>query len=254
MAISAETLNKELGYVSATLNDAPHLFRALADYRPPRIPWQKVSKRKRKRPITEEEDARLLEALRAPRQPREQPTTTHARREIADIFEINLNTGMRGGETVKLTWTQVNFNSGEIYLRKTKNGEGHYVPINSRVRAILLERFVRRTSQYVFPNPEGTGPRYNYSKTFRRVAEALGLPYGQRLDYGFTMYSTRHTATTRMLRAGNDVSAVQEVVGHSDRTMTLVYSHASSETRKRAVESLVRRKRAKYGKKKEAAG
>ena len=240
--ISPETVNKHLGIISSMLADAPKTLRRLAGYRRPDIPWEKVSRRKRKRPLTEEEDELLLAGLREPRRFRECAAHVEARGEVADLFEINLNTGMRGGETVKLTWTQVNFAAGEIYLGKTKNGEDRFVPMNSRVAEILRRRFLAKRSPYVFPSPDGKRPRYNYRKTFRLVAERLGLPYGQRLDYGFTMHSTRHTATTRMLRAGADISTVQEVVGHSDQTMTLVYAHASAETKKRAVESLVRRK------------
>lgn len=238
--LSPETINKELGYISAMLKRAPQMFKALADYRPPKIPWEKVSRRKRRRPLLPQEDAQLLGALRAPRQKGEQPRTEFTRHEVADLFEINLNTGMRGGETVKLTWPQIDFDGKQIYLGETKNGEDRFVPMNSRVVEILKERYRARTSRFVFPNPDGTRPRYDYTRTFSRVARALGLPYGQQNPYGFTMHSTRHTATTRMLRAGHDVASVQEIVGHSDRTMTLIYSHATADTRKRAVESLAR--------------
>jgi integrase len=142
---------------------------------------------------------------------------------------------------MKLSWTQVNFLNGELYLGRTKNGEDRFVPMNSRVVEIRRRRYEARVNQWVFPNMKGTGRRTDYLHTFRRVAKAAGLPYGLFTDYGFTMHSTRHTATTRMLRAGADVATVQEVVGHSDRTMTLVYSHASAETKRRAVEGLVRK-------------
>lgn len=241
-SISPETINKELGYISAALNRAPVMFKELQDYRPPKMPWAKVSKRKRRRPITEEEDVLLLDALRAPQQKREQPRTAHTRHDVADLFEINLHTGMRGGETVKLTWPQIDFGSEEIYLGKTKNGEDRFVPMNSRVREILRRRFESRNgSRFVFPNPSGKLHRYDYLRTFKRVAVQVGLPYGRKTDNGFTMHSTRHTATTRLLRAGHDVATVQEIIGHSDRTMTLVYSHASNRTKKLAVESLIRK-------------
>jgi integrase len=163
-----------------------------------------------------------------------------ARHDTADIFEIGLNTGMRGGETVKLTWPQIDFMGDEIYLGETKNGDSRFVPINSRVKEILIERFGRRTSKYVFPSPDGKKPRYQYAKTFRRIAESLGLAYGLKTGHGFTMHSTRHSAATRMLRKGVDMKTVQEIVGHSNATMTLIYSHATSKSRKSAVEQLVR--------------
>jgi integrase len=250
--LSPETINKSLGHVSAMLNAAHEMFKDLASYRPPKFPWEKVSKRKRRRPFTEREDELLLAALRAPRQSRsgegkkqawgENPQTVKARHEVADIFEINLNTGMRGGECVRLTWPQVDWEGEQIYLGETKNGEPRFVPMNSRVLEILRRRYEARSSKFVFPNPSGMAPRYDYTRTFRRVAEQLNLPYGQRTKDGFTMHTTRHTATTRMLHRGHDVATVQEIVGHSDRTMTLVYSHASQRTKRRAIESLVRKR------------
>jgi integrase len=239
-AMSPETVNRDLGFISGMLRAAPKMFTELENYRPPAIPWEKVSKRKRKRPITFDEEGRLLKALRAAQLPGENPQTLRARHDVADLFELTLNTGMRGGEAVKITRPQVDFDSGEIDLGKTKNGESRRVPMNSRVIEILSRRLENSDSFFVFPNPKGDGHRYDYSKTFRRVAKELGLTYGQGVDNGFTMHATRHTATTRMLRAGNDVSSVQEIIGHSDRTMTLVYSHASAETRRKAVQSLVR--------------
>jgi integrase len=251
-SISPETINKSLGHVSGMLKAAPTIFKDLVDYRPPKFPWEKVSKRKRKRPITEREDELLLAALRAPRQVRpregkkqawgENPQTVKSRHEIADIFEINLNTGMRGGECVKMTWPQVDWEGAQIYLGETKNGESRFVPMNSRVLEILTRRYEARAGLYVFPNPKGTAPRYDYTRTFRRVAESLGLPYGLRTPNGFTMHVTRHTATTRMLQRGHDMATVQEIVGHSDKTMTLIYSHATQRTKNRAIESLVRKK------------
>lgn len=237
--IAPETINKELGYISAALNAAPRMFEELADYRPPKMPWAKVSKRKRKRPITREEEYKLLMVLSAPPLRGENPQTTRARHDVADLFELALNTGMRGGEIVKLTWVQIDFESEQIFLGKTKNGEDRLVPMNRLVRQTLRKRRLEQRGTWVFPNPKGTGPRYNYLRTFRRVAEELKLPYGQKLEHGFTPHAARHTATTRMLQAGNDIATVQEVVGHSDRTMTLVYSHASAATRRRAVESLL---------------
>ncbi len=237
--IAATSINKQLATVSGMLKRIPEIFKDYADYRPPKFPWEKVSLRRRQRPLTEEEDTIMLAALRGPRRQGERALAYQARLEVADLFEVNLNTGMRGGETVQLTWPQIDFVGGEIYLGQTKNGDDRFVPMNSRVHEILSRRYQSRTSKYVFPNWEGTQPRLNYAKTFRLAAERAGLPYGRRAINGFTMHSTRHTATTRMLRKGSDVRTVQEIVGHSDMTMTLVYSHATSESRKRAVESLV---------------
>src|SRR5205085_5618852 len=118
--------------------------------------------------------------------------------DVADLFEIALQTAMRPGECVTLTWPQVDFEAGEIYLGRTKNGEDRFVPMNSRVAGILKRRREGAASRFVFPDRKGERPRSDYYKTLRRAARALSLPYGQRVENGFTFYSTRHTAVTRM--------------------------------------------------------
>lgn len=71
----------------------------------------------------------------------------------------------------------------------------------------------------------------------KRLRESQ-YPYGQWTPGGFTPHGTRHAATTRMLHRGRDIATVQGVTGHSDRTMVLVYGHATSQSMRKAVESL----------------
>jgi integrase len=93
-------------------------------------------------------------------------------------------------------------------------------------------------SRFVFPNERGDGPRKEISRVIRPLARSLGLVYGTNVAGGFSPHSTRHTATTRMLRAGFDIKTIQDVVGHSDRVMSLRYAHSTRESRRAAVESL----------------
>lgn len=242
LEMSPHAVNKEIGFISAMLKSAASLFEEdLDDYRPPRVPWESIPRRLRRRPLRRDEDEALLGWMTAPRRPAERDREYHARLEVADLFDLTLNTGMRPGEAMKLSWPQVDFDALEIYLGKTKNGEDRFVPMNSRVEEMLRRRRASATSKFVFPNAKGTRPRSDYYSVYRRAARALDLPYGQRVENGFTPYSTRHTAVTRMLRAGADITSVQEVVGHSNATMALHYSHATRASTHGAAESLVRR-------------
>jgi integrase len=83
----------------------------------------------------------------------------------------------------------------------------------------------------------------SYTVMIRTVAKGLGLRYGREIEDGFTPHTARHTAATEMMRARVDPSAVQKVLGHSDQTMTLHYTHADREGMRAAVDSLLERKR-----------
>lgn len=243
--LKPDSVNRELGVISACLNAAPHLFDELKEYRPPRMPWEKVSKRGKERVLNDDEIETLFSALRAPRQKGEQERDRLARMDVADLLEIGFSTAMRSGETASITWSQIDWKSGEIHLPKTKSNEPRDVPMNEDVARILRRRYESKSSRYVFPNSKGTAPRSYISKVVQKVALRAGIPYGRSLPDGFTPHVTRHTATTNMLRAGADVGTVQAVTGHSDRTMLLRYTHASRKSKREAVDALLRRHSAK---------
>lgn len=242
--LKPESINRAFADISGMLRAAPTIFGELEEdgWRPPVVPWEKVSARGRERTITAEEWRALLEGLRIPTKPLQQPAV-HARREIADCLEVAFQTGMRGGEVRTLEWSEIDLAACEAHLpgRKTKTGEPRDIPLNSRAVEILKRRRVasfRSSRSFVFPNQAGKGPRGPFSQVVRRVAKDLGLRYGRELEDGFTVHSTRHTATTELLRSGHDIKTVQDILGHSNQVMSLRYGHSTRESRRRAVESL----------------
>lgn len=244
------------------LRAAPRIFAELGeDWRPPRIPWEPESRRGRERVISAEERETLLEALRFPSRAsgkRLAPKDVIARRDVADCFELALNTGMRGGEVRCLEWSEVDLVEREIHLpaHKTKTKDPRVVPLNARAVEIFRRRWELRLkkvdiagapvhfgSRFVFPNERGDGPRKEISRMLRPLARSLGLRYGANTPDGFSPHTTRHTATTEMLRRGFDMKVVQDVLGHTDKTMTLRYSHSTRESRRRAVDRCLPRLR-----------
>lgn len=245
--LKAETINRYLYIVAAMFRAAPSMFPDIEeDWRGPKFYFEKVSQRGRQRVISDEESTTLLEALRFPGRNKDGgrygPPIIFARREVADCLELALNTGMRGKEVRCLEWSEIELAEGEIHLPggKTKTGEPRDVLLNQRALDILRRRLEARTSRFVFPNPKGDRPRTEISNVIRPVARRLGLRYGRNLPDGFSPHDTRHTATTRMLRRGHDLKTVQDVLGHSDKVMTLRYSHSTRASRRAAVDDLGR--------------
>jgi integrase len=56
----------------------------------------------------------------------------------------------------------------------------------------------------------------------------------------FRFHDLRHTAATRMADGGADAFALAEIFGWSDVRMALRYTHATAESKRRAVENLVK--------------
>lgn len=244
--LKGKSINRYLAAVSAMFRAAPSMFVELEeDWRGPKIPWEKESRRGRERTISAEEQKTLLEALRFPGRRSDgwkfAPKDVTARRDVADCFELALSTGMRGGEVRCLEWSEVDLSEAEIHLpgHKTKTREPRDVLLNKRALEILRRRFEARISQrFVFRSKEGDWPRPEITRIIRPVARALGLRYGRNLSDGFSPHDTRHTATTTMLQRGHDMKTVQDVLGHSDKVMTLRYSHSTRASRREAVEDL----------------
>ena len=69
------------------------------------------------------------------------------------------------------------------------------------------------------------------------MAKRIKLAYGQELVDGFTPHSTRHTAGTLLVRV-TDLKTAGELLGHSDKRMTMLYTHTDEKRKRGAVEDL----------------
>ena len=96
--------------------------------------------------------------------------------------------------------------------------------------------------EQVFLTPEGAGWPWHTANVMRildRVLERAGIPRvdveGRKLD----IHALRHTAATRLARAGAPLMHTQRILGHSDPKLTAaVYSHLDAEDLRGAVELL----------------
>ncbi|PTQ62998.1 phage integrase family protein [Sphingomonas sp. PP-CE-3G-477] len=75
---------------------------------------------------------------------------------------------------------------------------------------------------YVFKGGPGskTGYRHTFRKAFARAVEKAGLD-----PKAITPHVMRHTAITRLVKAGVDLPTVQRVSGHKTISMVLRYAH-----------------------------
>src|SRR3990172_11585894 len=78
----------------------------------------------KERILTEDEEKALLES-----------SPSH----LKPVLITALNTGMRYGELLNLTWNDVEFDSGYIHVRQSKSGKYRKIPMNETVRETLLD-------------------------------------------------------------------------------------------------------------------
>lgn len=156
------------------------------------------------------------------------------------VFEVN--TGLRRGEMLALQWPDID--AGTIWVRTSKSGEGRRVPMNSAVRALLLElreerrrrlkaRVVHRSEGegYVFAAPHG-GPLSNLNREWYPTLRRAAIE-----DFHF--HDLRHTFASRYMQRGGNLYSLQILLGHKTAAMVQRYAHLSPSYLRAEVERLV---------------
>ena len=146
------------------------------------------------------------------------------------IILTALNTGLRQGELLQLTWADVDWNVGVLTVNETKAGERRRVPMNSTVVGILSE--LREADQ----NGEGrifvvTG-RY-LRRVFDKAVRASGLA-------PFRFHDLRHTFASRLAMQGANDRTLMALGGWKSPAMLNRYAHLSPTHLYQAVEDLTR--------------
>jgi integrase len=135
------------------------------------------------------------------------------------IVTVALHTGMRSGEIRDLNWRDLDFDSGFLIIRDSKNGEPRHVPMDSTV--VELFRNYSRTSgaEFVFTNAAG-GRLGWLQHGFRKALVRAGLS-----DLHF--HDLRHTFASQWMMAGGELYALKDILGHKTIAMTQRYAHLS---------------------------
>lgn len=149
---------------------------------------------------------------------------------------ICLQTSMRHGEARRLRWEHYDANRRRFYIPEAKAGEREQ-PVPSSLATILEKTMTDRgvASGYVFAGGPGsrTGYRHTFRKAFQRAVIASGLDPAK-----VTPHTLRHTAITKLVKAGVDLPTVQRVSGHRTLAMVLRYTHVDGVHIDGAIENL----------------
>lgn len=158
------------------------------------------------------------------------------------LFCTALNTGMRIGELLALRWENVDLKrrsltvSESVYKGKvgaTKSGKIRPIPLNQELHASLKQHRHLR-SQLVFCTDAG---RLLEPSTCRRILRTI-CRAAKVKDVG--LHDLRHTFASHLVMHGVPLKAVQELLGHANIEMTMIYSHLTPRFREDAVSKLDR--------------
>lgn len=121
-----------------------------------------------------------------------------------------------------------------VYLDKPKNGKSRTVYLGDEtvnlLRQLRSQQAEKAVSPFVFTQDGSPEPMHPTSPThyFRQFAKRHNIQ-------GFHPHKLRHSFASLAITAGADVASVSEVLGHSDKAVTLrMYTHSDDESRRRA--------------------
>jgi integrase len=144
--------------------------------------------------------------------------------EWVHFVTVAVMSGLRLSELLNLKWEHVDIpgrvvnvvNTSEF---QTKSKRNRKVPMNNLLVSIFTERREQAACEYVF-HRQGRKLAAGYvSKRFKRYVLASGV--NPRLHF----HSLRHTCASWLVQAGVSIYVVQQVLGHSNVSVTSKYAH-----------------------------
>jgi integrase len=168
------------------------------------------------RPLTPEDDARLLAELRS-----------HSSDLFSNVLLLTRLTGMRIGETADLSPDCLRHLHGDQWALHVPVGKLHndrWVPVDEEVRSIVARlQYLRRLPpaappEFLLPRPKG---RQELCCDLRAALNQSSAQAG--IEAHIVPHQMRHTYATTMLRAGVSLPALMKLLGHRTANMTLRY-------------------------------
>ena len=133
---------------------------------------------------------------------------------IKPLIILAVETGMRLGEMLKLTWNDWNPEKQTLYLRDTKNGSNRLIPISDAANAAI--QTLTKSHQRILPT------NYEAVKSaWRRLCLRAGI---ERLRF----HDLRHEAISRWFENEMTMAEVAILSGHRTKSSLLGYAHAKS--------------------------
>lgn len=138
---------------------------------------------------------------------------------------FGLGAAMRHREILKVRYEHIDFDNRRLFIPDAKAGEREQPITPSLAAALKADRETAADKKgWIFPstNPKQSkaGHITNMGRQFARAVVRAGLDPDK-----VTPHTMRHTAITRLVKAGVDLPTIQRISGHKTLAMVLRYTH-----------------------------
>lgn len=143
---------------------------------------------------------------------------------LTPVVQLALETAMRRGELLALTWRDIDVIHRRIYINRSKNGSSRTVPASNRAIAII-ESIPRTDDPRLFPIAAEP-----LRKHFERVVKRCASCWTDTEPNPFSdlhFHDLRHQALSQLSDKGLNVIELAQVSGHKTLAMLSRYTHPS---------------------------
>lgn len=148
----------------------------------------------------------------------------HVNQDLYSIVVLALETAMRQGEILKLSWEHINLKSRIAHLPDTKNGTKRDIPLSLKARDALVRMGVKNEGRVFGYTSEGL------KSTWRFMTLKLSI---ENLHF----HDLRHEAVSRLFELGTlDIMEVAAISGHKSLAMLKRYTHLKAQRLVRKLE------------------
>ena len=144
---------------------------------------------------------------------------------LGEIILFALHSGMRMGEILNLTWSDIDLTQKTILVRQSKNNTPRSIPMNKVIVSLISSR-EKGNEGKLFPINKST-----LSKAFHLLCQELGIK-------DFRFHDLRHSFSTRLSQSGCNVFQIMALMGHRSVSMTSRYAHHNVDSLRSVVNQL----------------
>ncbi len=203
--------------------------------RMPKVRFLSPDEEKQLREALVSRDAEMIEARESANRWRKArgkdrlPVLPHYGDHITPAVLITMNTGLRRGELLSLTWDGVDFRNKNITIEggSSKSGHTRHIPLNDEA-VTVLKQWKKQCPDKSRVFPINTSFKTAWAQLLKRAGVIK-----------FRWHDLRHHFASRLVQAGVPLNTVRELLGHGSLAMTLRYAHLAPDQRRDAVERLM---------------
>jgi len=247
---AATTINRDIAALRAALSKAVE-WNLLNEHPLKNVKQLRTDKSAKVRYLTNSEETRLRKALadrdRQLIAKRESGNTWRKQRGyetlpiitgqygnyLTPLILLSINTGMRRGEALALTWENVNLKTKTLTVAgdTAKSHNTRHIPLNTEATEVL-KAWQRQTGSTGLIFTTNDGAQLNsVKKSWASILAKANIT-------GFRWHDLRHHFASMLVMAGADLYVVKELLGHSTIAVTERYAHLAPEHKQAAVNLL----------------